>query len=83
VVVVVVVRMRQDEGMGVAVAVTVIEAEKYLCHPLASASCYQKCALLFSAWCCPHSLVKANHHHVYCLKHHPFEETSQLLEQQY
>lgn len=54
--VVVVVEMHQDEGMGVAAAaVTVIEAEKYVCcHPLASASCHQKCALLFSAWCCSH-----------------------------
>lgn len=49
------VEMYQDEGMGVAVAaVTLTEAEKHVRHPLASASCYQKCALLFSAWCCPH-----------------------------
>jgi len=47
--------MHQDEGVGVAaVVVTVILAQKYVCHPLASASCYQKCALLFSAWCYPH-----------------------------
>jgi len=60
--VVVVVEMHQDAGTGVVVVVTLIEAEKYVCHPLASASCYQKSAHLSSLQYCPRWLVKAKHY---------------------
>lgn len=69
--VVVEVEMRLDAGTGVGVGVvTLIEAEKYVCHPLASASCYQKSDHLFSLQYGPHWLVKAKHHHGPCLKQH-------------
>jgi hypothetical protein len=63
--VVVVVEMHQDVGTGVGVVVvvvTLIEAEKYVCHPLASASCYQKSAHLSALQYCPRWLVKAKHY---------------------
>lgn len=68
--VVVEVEMRLDAGMEVVVVVTLIEAEKYVCHPLASASCYQKSVHLFSLQYCPRWLVKAKHHRGSCLKQH-------------
>lgn len=65
----VVVEMHQDAemGVGVGVVVTLIEAEKNVCHPLASASCYQKSAHLCSTQYCLRWLVKAKHHHRFCL----------------
>lgn len=68
VVVAVVVEMHQDAEMGVVVVVvTLIEAEKYVCRPLASASCYQKSAHLFSTQYCLRWPVMATHHHGFCL----------------